>query len=164
MAISAALLHFDSFDHIWHIYTPPEVRAQVNKGAQMHVPPQTGVELIEVPFVPWGHYFPQLAHMAGSAQAAQQAQTAIFDAQERAKCAEVVRQASKAQQSVLRLLGAGLPPAQVAKRLNISVTTVYSHTKDLLQLARNTWYIPVGERLDYHFLSQKFTHYFDVTP
>ncbi len=67
MAISAAQLHFDSFDRIWHIYTPPEARAQVNEGARMHVPSEAGIRLIEVPFVPWGAFFPPFSREAESA-------------------------------------------------------------------------------------------------
>lgn len=163
MAISAALLHFDHFDHIWHIYTPPDIRAQVNEGARMHVSPEAGVRLIEVPFVPWGAYFPQLSQMAGSAQATQQAQVAMLNAQDRARCEEVIGQATKAQLSVLRLLCAGLTPRQVADRLGISPQTVYSHTKELLGLARNAWYIPEQERIDYRHLFQKFAPYFNGT-
>lgn len=163
MAISAALLRFDSFDHIWHIYTPPEIRAQVNEGAKMHVPPEAGVRLIEVPFVPWGEYFPHLSQMTGSAQATQHAQTALLDSQDRAKCAEVFQTATKAQQNVLRQFSAGLTPPKVAERLGISTRTVYSHTKDLLGLAHNAWYLPPEERIDYRFLAQKFARYFDGT-
>lgn len=161
MAISAALLHFDSFDHIWHIYTPPDIRAQVNEGAIMHVPPEAGVRLIEVPFVSWGAYFPQLSQEVNSAEAAQRAQTAILAAQDRAKCAELVQQATPAQLNVLRQLSAGWSPAQIAKRLHVSAQTVYSHNKALLGLARNAWYVPAEEPLDFHFLFRKFAHYFD---
>ena len=163
MAISAALLHFDSFDRIWHIFTPPAIRAQVNEGAQMHVAINAGVELIEIPFVPWGDYFPQLAQMAGSAQAAQQAQTNQLDAQDRAQCEQVIQQATKAQLDVLRQFSTGLAPAQVAEHLCIAKRTVYSHTKELLGLARNAWHIPSEQRIDYHFLFQKFARYSDVT-
>jgi CRISPR-associated protein Csx14 len=163
MAISAAQLHFDSFDHIWHIYTPPEVRAYVSEGAIMHVPPEADVRLIEVPFVPWGALFPSLSQAAASAQATQRAQMDILDAQEQARCREVAQQATKAQLNVLRQFSAGLTPPQVAERLGISTSTVYSHTRDLLELAHNAWYIPSKERIDYHFLSRKFAHYFDGT-
>lgn len=161
MAISAAQLHFDSFDHIWHIYTPPDIRAQINEGAMMHVPPEAGVRLIEVPFVPWGAFFPSLSQAAGSAQATQRLQTDMLDARERARCKEVIQQATKAQLSVLRLFSAGLTPPQVAQRLGISTHTVYSHTRDLLGLARNTWCVPLEERIDYHFLGKMFSRYFD---
>lgn len=163
MAISAALLHFDHFDHIWHIYTPAAVRALVNEGAVMHVPPDAGVELIEVPFVPWGSYFPLLSQMAGSAQATQQMQTAILDAQDRARCAGMVQQATPAQRQVLRQVSAGLTPREIAAHLGISIETVYSHTKALLSLARNTWHLPSEEKIDFHFLFRKFAGYFDDT-
>jgi CRISPR-associated protein Csx14 len=161
MAISAAQLHFDSFDRIWHIYTPPEVRAQVNEGARMHVPSETGIRLIEVPFVPWGAFFPPFSREAESAQATQQAQTDMLDAQDRARCAEVIQHTTKARLNVLRQFSEGLTPPQVAERLGISTRTVYSHTSDLLLLARNAWCIPAKEPLDYHFLFRKFARYFN---
>jgi CRISPR-associated protein Csx14 len=164
MAMSAAQLHFDSFDRIWHIYTPPDVRAQVNEGAHLHVPPEAGVRLIEVPFVPWGAIFPPLSQVAESAQATQRAQTDMLDAQEKARCRLVVEQATKAQLGVLHRFCAGLTPALVARELGISTRTVYSHTSDLLLLARTAWCIPMKEPLDYHFLSRKFAHYFDRAP
>ncbi|HEU5378621.1 MAG TPA: CRISPR-associated ring nuclease [Ktedonobacteraceae bacterium] len=163
MAISAALLHFDHFDHIWHIYTPPDIRALVNEGAVMHVPPEAGVELIEVPFVPWGAYFPQLSQMVGSAQAIQRAQTAILDAQDQARCAEMLQQTTPAQQQVLRQVSAGLTPREVAARLSLSRETIYSHTKALLSLAHNIWYLPAGEKIDFNFLFRKFAGYFGET-
>ncbi len=160
MAISAALLHFDSSDRIWHIYTPPNIRAQVNEGALMHVPAGAGVGLIEVPFVPWGAYFPQLSQMSGSANTTQRIQMAMLDAQDRARCADVVQRATPAQQNVLRQVSTGLAPRDIAVRLSISIETVYSHTKALLGLARNTWYIPSEEKIDFHFLFLKFSQYF----
>jgi CRISPR-associated protein Csx14 len=161
MAISAAQLHFDSFDRIWHIYTPPEVRAQVNEGALMHVPAEAGVRLIEVPFVPWGTIFSPLSQAAESARATQRVQRDMLDAQEKARCRSVVEQATRAQLGVLQQFSEGLTPARVAKQLGISTRTVYSHTSDLLLLVRNAWCIPAKEPLDYHFLSRKFARYFD---
>jgi CRISPR-associated protein Csx14 len=163
MAISAALLHFDHFDHIWHIYTPPDIRAQVNEGAMLHVPPEAGVRLIEVPFVPWGYYFPPSVQSSGSAQVTQNAQTALFDAQERARCQELVQEATTSQLNVLRQFSMGWSPAKIAEILGVSAETVYSHTKILLMLARNAWCLPAKERIDYRFLCLKFAHYFKET-
>lgn len=161
MAISAALLHFDSFDRIWHIYTPPETLKLVNEGARMHVPPEAGVELIDVPFVPWGSIYPQLSQEADSAQAAQQAQLDQLDTQEKARCAAVVKQATKAQLNVLRKFSADLTPSQVADALGVSPTTIYSHTRELLDLVRIAWCIPNGKRINFNLLRQKFARYFD---
>src|SRR5437588_2109018 len=54
LAISAAQLKFDPFDHIWHIFTPEHIKEQVKDGQRMHAPPNVGVRLIEVPFIPLG--------------------------------------------------------------------------------------------------------------
>lgn len=160
MAISAALLHFDDFDRIWHIYTPRHLRAQVNEGAQMHVPPDAGVRLIEVPFVPWGAYFPLLSHADASAQATQRAQMAMLDAQEKARCAEMLTHLTQTQLRVLRLISTGLTPGAIAVQLNVSRDTVYSHTKALLSVARHVWHIPEQERIAFPFLFRKFIGYF----
>src|SRR5690348_4346929 len=52
MAISAAQLKFDPFDHIWDIYTPEPIKNVARGGQLMHLPPEAGVTLLEVPFIP----------------------------------------------------------------------------------------------------------------
>ncbi len=163
MAVSAALLHLDQSDHIWHIYTPPDVLAQIQEGAKMHVPPEAGVELIEVPFVPWGAYFPSLSAIDGSAQETQRMQTAIVSSQERARCAEMLHQATKAQQHILRCISNGLTPRDIAAQHHLSRETVYSHIKALLPLARSIWCLPEKEKIGFHFLYLKFSTYFRET-
>jgi len=101
--------------------------------------------------------------MAGSAQATQQVQTVMLNSQERARCADLFRQATPAQQKILRQISTGLAPRDIAIRQSISPETVYSHTKALLSLARNTWCIPSEEKIDFHFLFLKFGGYFDGT-
>jgi CRISPR-associated protein Csx14 len=164
MAISAAQLHFDHADHIWHIYTPPEFLPHVHEGKHMHLPADSGVALLDVPFVPWGAYFPQIAQIPTSAQHTQNLQVAVMSAQERARCAQLVEQASKAQQKVLRQIGAGQKPREIAAHLSLSVETVYSHTKVLLQLARNIWCLPEKEAINSQFLHNRFAQYFSTSP
>ena len=52
MALQAAMVHLSPVDRLWHIYTTPELTAQARDGKIMHVPPEGGVRLIPVPFVP----------------------------------------------------------------------------------------------------------------
>lgn len=40
LAFSVAMLHFDSADRAWHLYTPDEVVEEAYEGAVMHVPPR----------------------------------------------------------------------------------------------------------------------------
>lgn len=164
MAISAAQLHFDHADRIWHIYTPPELLPHVHEGKRMHLPADSGVALLDVPFVPWGAYFPQISQLPTSAQHTQNLQVAMIDAQERARCAQLVEKASKAQQKVLRQISAGQKPREIADHLGLSIETVYSHTKVLLQLARNIWYLPEKETINSQFLHDRFAEYFSTFP
>ncbi len=48
LAMSAAALHFDHQDRLWHLYTPREVREAARDGAIMHVDPGAGVRLVPV--------------------------------------------------------------------------------------------------------------------
>lgn len=54
---TAAMLQCDHQDRLWHLYTPPELRERSREGAVLHPPPDAGVRLIPVPFVPWGSIF-----------------------------------------------------------------------------------------------------------
>jgi CRISPR-associated protein Csx14 len=58
---TAAMLHCDHQDRLWHLYTPPEFLAQAREGAILHAPPEAGVRLIPVPLVPWGGLLPRAA-------------------------------------------------------------------------------------------------------
>ena len=85
LAISAAQLKFDPFDHIWHIYTPEPIIEQVRDGRQMHISPTPMVKLIEVPFIPLGAYFAGIEQIAESTQAVQH----HMDLQEHRRCERV---------------------------------------------------------------------------
>jgi len=50
LSISAALLNFTHRDHLWHICTPEAVKQRVWTNGEMHMRPEDGVQLIEVPF------------------------------------------------------------------------------------------------------------------
>lgn len=161
LAVSAALLHFKHTDHIWHIYTPEELRKQANVGALMHVPPGRSVNLIEVPFVPWGTYIAGLPQPGESAQAARTSQFAQAKAQQHSHCATVMKKASKREQEVLRLFAEGLRPQEVATRLDRTVKTIDTYKTRLLEYCHEVWDIERSIRLDYHFLYEKFSSYFE---
>jgi CRISPR-associated protein Csx14 len=157
LALSVAVFNFDRHDHIWHIYTPQALLEQASEGAIMHAPPDSGVTLLQGPFITLGAYIHDPAQSFRSAQEEQRLQ---MEAQERARCAEVVEQATPAQRRVLRAFAEGLRPQQVAEALNIAPVTVNTHRTALLALCHNAWNIPQGERLDYHFLHARFAGYF----
>jgi CRISPR-associated protein Csx14 len=157
LAISVATLNFDRHDRIWHIYTPQELQEEAREGRIMHVAPEAGVRLIQEPFLPLGAY---IYPTDLSFRAAQVEQRSQMDAQDRAACASVVKEASPAQLKVLKAFGKGLRPSLVAKELDITLKTVHSHKTNLLRYCANAWNIGIDERLDYRFLQVKFASYF----
>lgn len=157
LAISVASLNFDRYDHIWHLYTPEEIRDQAHEGSIMHVQPDAGIQLIQGQFISLGAY---ISHPEQSFRMAQEEQRSQMDAQERACCARVVSNATPAQLKVLQAFARGLRPQQVADELCIAPVTVNTHKTVLRTLCHNAWNIPNEERLDYHFLAAKFASYF----
>jgi CRISPR-associated protein Csx14 len=163
LAISAALLNFDHTDHIWHIYTPEAIRKQVNEGALMHIPAISGVNLIEMPFAPWGKYFPGLAQQIGnSARDLLQSQVAEMDALERERCDKVVKspETTRRELEALQAFARGLTPQEVADALTISIKTVDTYKTHLLYRCHEAWDIEESKQLNYRFLHQKFAPYF----
>jgi CRISPR-associated protein Csx14 len=160
LAISAAQLKFDPFDHIWHIFTPEEVQERVKNGKQMHVPADAGVNLIEMPFILLGDSFLNIPPAANTAQAMQQAKQSQIEAEERARCQQVERALTNRQREVLRAFAQGLNPEEVANALHIEPSTVSTHTNKIFQVCRNAWNRPIGTPLSYHFLVERFSRYF----
>jgi CRISPR-associated protein Csx14 len=162
LSVSAALLNFEPADRLWHLYTPEAVAQRVRDGAIMHVQPEDGVQLIEVPFARLAQ--PILSHLLSSnhsdARAAIRSQTEQREAEEHAKCSQVVNEAKPAQRKVLRAIAKGLYPQDVAALLNRNLATINSHTNVLYGLCRNAWNIPGKVRVDYRFLQMKFANYF----
>ncbi len=163
MAVSAALLHMEHGDRAWHLYTPDAVREAARDGAQMHVPPEAGVQLIEVPLAPLGAYFPGLRPLLGASPAdVIAARTRWLDDVDQARCRTVLARLSERQREVLRSLAQGQPPTQVAKRLAITPKTVDAHKTAILAECRSAWALPDDERLGYHWLREKFGRYFGI--
>lgn len=161
MAVSAALLHLEHGDRAWHLYTPDAVAEAARDGALLHVPPEAGVQLIEVPFAPLGAYFPGLRPLLNASPAEIiAARTRWLDDVEQGRCRTVLAHLSERQVAVLRAFAEGLTPAQVADRLAVSPKTVDTHKTAILAECRIAWNLPEAERLDYHWLRDKFSRYF----
>lgn len=157
LAMSAAMLHFDHSDRLWHMYTPAEFIERSRDGAIMHAGSEDGVRLIRVPLMPWGAYFPTLRAMAqGSPLEAVSAQTHWLDETQRARCQAVIDRLTSRQLDVLRAFAAGQRPQEVAESLCITVRTVHAHKTVILAECRNAWELPEDARLDYYFLREKF--------
>ena len=161
LAMSAAMLHFNHDDRLWHMYTPAEFLARAHDGAIMHARPEDGVRLLQVPLVPWGAYLPALRALAqASPMEVVAAQTRWLDSAERARCQTAVAQLTPRQADVLRAFADGKSPQEVAEALCVTVKTVHAHKTVILGECRNAWEFPQDARLDYHFLREKFGRYF----
>lgn len=160
LTISAAMLHFDHLDCLWHVYTPDTLSARADEGALMHAPPDAGARLIQIPLVPWGVYLPGLRDLAAvSAETLRRLQVAQMDAHERQRCEQVLERLTGREREVLRAFADGLTPQEVASRLFISLKTVDSHKSNILGECRAAWNYPQDGRLTYHFLRDKFGRY-----
>ena len=161
LAMSAAMLHFDHADRLWHMYTPSEFLERARNGRVMHAGPEDGVRLLQVPLVPWGAYLPALRALAqASPMEVVAAQTRWLDSAERSRCRAVVEQLTPRQLDVLQAFAAGQGPQEVAEALCVTVKTVHAHKTVILCECRNAWELPEDARLDYHFLREKFGRYF----
>ena len=160
LAVSVAALHFDRHDAIWHIYTPESLKEQAKGGAIMHVAEDAGVRLIQGPFLSLGAYVSNLSDLSQSFRAVQEERRMQMDAQERERCAAVIKETTPAQLKVLQAFSTGLRPQAVANQLSIQVSSVSSHTHILFDLCRKAWNIPPKEFMDYHFLQTHFADYF----
>lgn len=157
MAMSAAMLHFGHQDRLWHLYTPDELRRRAFEGAVMHVGPEGGVRLIQVPMAPLGAYFPGLQALARPVLPAAPARPADgLDEVERARCLAVLGRLTPRQREVLGGLAGGLAPQEVAERLGISLKTVDTHKTAILGECRSEWALDEAQTFDYHFLRNRF--------
>lgn len=162
MAMSAATLLFDHQDRLWHLYTPRPLREAAAGGAILHVGPEAGVRLIQVPIAPWGAYFPALRALASATSAqAVAARARWLHTEQRRRCQAVVDRLTGRQVEVLRAFAEGLSPQEVAERLGITLKTVDTHKAAILDECRNAWEVPSEERLTYHFLRRRFAAYFE---
>ncbi len=164
MAMSAAMLHLEHGDKVWHLHTPDALREQARDGARLHVAPEEGVRLVEVPLAPLGAYFPGLRPLlnAGPAEVIAD-RTRRLDEVDQARCRAVLAQLTPREQEVLRELAAGYSPQEAAQRLNVTPRTVDAHKTEILAECRVAWALPPERRLDYHFLRERFSRFFSAS-
>jgi CRISPR-associated protein Csx14 len=156
LVMSAAAHLCDHQDRLWHMHTPDAFRQRASEGAVMHYLPEDGVQLIQVPLVPWGTYFPGLRAMAQAPREAVNSQINWLRSGDEIRCRQVLNQLTERQQSVLRMLAAGATPQEAAQRLLISVKTVDTHKSVILDACRTAWALGDDQRLSYHFVRDKF--------
>ncbi|MBW7886061.1 MAG: histidine kinase [Caldilineaceae bacterium] len=156
LAMSAAALLCDHQDHVWHMYTPDALREQAEGGAIMHVGPESGMQLIQTPIVPWGEYFPALRTLAQTSVQSAGEQLRWLTAAGEQQCRQVYERLSLREREVLRAFARGLRPQEVADELMIGLSTVNSHKTVILAECRAAWEIGDKTRLDYRFLREHF--------
>lgn len=160
LALSAATLHFDHLDRLWHMYTPNEFLNRAANGAILHARPEDGVRLIEVPMLPWGAYLPRLRTLAQPLpNGVLAAHGRIMDRQERARCRRVIAALTPRQEETLRAFAEGGSPQDVAEELCVTLKTVDSHKTVILAHCRAAWELPPDHWLDYHFIRERFSSY-----
>lgn len=159
MTMSASMLHFGHQDRLWHMYTPAHWIEQSREGSLMHLPPGSGFNLIQVPMMPWGSYFPVLRQLTRPLPADEDVLARprhLLDAAERERCTAVLQRLTERQKEVLFAFADGLGPQQVADKLFITLKTVDSHKTVILAECRNAWNLTDETWLDYRFISDKF--------
>ena len=154
LTMSAAALHFYPDDKLWHIYTPDEILPHTKDGKMLHLPKDTGFQLVEVPMFPLGSLFVGLRDIPRLDQ-----KRAFFDSQTDQKCRAVLDQLTRRQRDVLLAFADGQRPADVAKTLSVSLATVDTHKSQIFKVCREVWEMDLNTRLDYRFLVDTFYGY-----
>lgn len=147
---TAAALYCDHQDRLWHLYTPRAFLEVCRDGAILHAPPEAGVRLIPVPFVPWGTYFPALQALA------RETVPLPYTSADAARCRAVWCRLTGRQREVLRLLARGHSPQEAADTLGVTLKTLDTHKSQILAECRIAWELPEDAHLTYHFLREKF--------
>ena len=158
LVMSAAALLCDHRDHLWHMYAPDDFVQRSRHGAILHAEPEDGMQLIEVPLVPWGAYFPGLRAMAQAPEEAIAKQMGWLRTSQE-QCEQVYTKLTERQREVLIAFAQGHTPQEVTGTLNISMATVNAHKTPILDECRNAWQIEPDEWLDYHFIREHFEPY-----
>jgi len=148
---TAAMLHCDERDRLWHLYTPRAFIEQARDGAILHAPPDAGVTLLPVPLMPWGAYLPGLRALTQPNLVSPLAAPA-----DAVHCAAVWARLTPRQRDVVRVFAEGLLPQEAADRLGITLKTLDSHKTLILAECRVAWALPEDAHLTYHFVREKF--------
>ncbi|HOT92911.1 MAG TPA: CRISPR-associated ring nuclease [Anaerolineae bacterium] len=146
---TAAMLHCDERDRLWHLYTPRAFIEQARDGAILHAPPEAGVRLIPVPLTPLGVYFPALRSLTQPASFAPPPDDVT-------RCAAVWARLTDREKDALRMLAEGLRPQEAADALRVTLKTIDTFKTKILAECRIAWELPEGMHLTYHFVREKF--------
>lgn len=140
MLFSASMLYCTLEDKVWHIYTPQSVLDKVKGGTILHVGAEEGVRLLEVPFAPWGAYFPGLRAILGlRPQEMLALRRHLPDEETSQRCAMVWEMLSPRQREVLRALVVHPTRKEASLALGLSLSTVDTHRENILAKCRLVW-------------------------
>lgn len=159
VGLAAAMQYLSPTDHIWHIYTPDSVTKKAKEEQWMHVPADSGVRLIDVPFVPWAAYFPGLSPLLQQTSSQMlSSRLHWLNDEDRDRCRRVWDELTKRQRDVLCLLANGSERNEIAQKLHISVTTVDSHREAVLSCCELIW-AQDGLEFSTKFWMEKFRNF-----
>ena len=157
IALAAAMQYLTPVDHLWHINVSAEILEKSRDGKIMHLPPESEVHLLPVPFVPWVSYFPGLADLMNrSPQEINETTRGWLDVKERDNCIRVWKALTHRQQEVLQAFASGLSRQGVAGQLHISVATVDSHRDKIIEQCKLVWEDQADEDFNAKFLERRF--------
>lgn len=142
VALSLAVVSLKSTDNIWHIYTPEDLIKEVKNGRKMHLPMDSGLELIEVPFVAWIHHIPYLQEFVEANISDMLINRYDKLSPEDKKMIEkVLSELTPRQLDVMGCLARGLKRAQIAQRFKISIGTTDDHIGQIKGKCRDVWFL-----------------------
>jgi CRISPR-associated protein Csx14 len=159
--LAAAYLLFDLRDRLWHLFSSREFIDCCREKGLMHARKPEDAQLVPIPVVPWGAFFPALSHLA--IKTPDEIVEIIADragAETRRRCRDLLDQLTRREREILRLIAEGKTPQEVAERLFVSRSTVASHLTSIFGKFRNVWELPVDSRQTYHDLWRAFHTYY----
>jgi CRISPR-associated protein Csx14 len=157
VALAAAMQYLTPVDHLWHINASADILEKSRDGKLMHLPPESEIYLLPVPFVPWVSYFPGLADLLNrSPQEIGETTRGWLDVKERDNCIRVWKALTHRQQEVLQAFASGLSRQGIARQLHISVATVDSHRDKIVEQCKLVWDDRSGEEFNSKFLERRF--------
>jgi CRISPR-associated protein Csx14 len=158
--LSAASLLLESHDVCWTVNAPPKLRERVEREGLLHMPAEhrDAVQLIRVPLMPLGGMFP---HLRAAARLTPQDLIAEgsrqLDAQERARCKQVLRNLAPRAREALRAFARGAASVgEVARALGVTVATIDAYKTQIYDECRAAWALGRREPRHYSFLREHF--------
>ncbi len=149
LALSVAMRRFTLSDHAWHIYTPDDVRAAARNGRQLHVDTER-LQLIAVPLMPLGAYFPAVRELLGRSP---RALPPALDADDLGRCQRVWERLTTREREALRVLAQTATRSAAARQLGVAISTLDTHKNRILAHCRREWR---DQPVDVHFLRRVF--------